>query len=229
MNNIEYTKMASLYDIFYSKKNYTKEVKFIKKFAKKDARILDAGCGTGNHAKLLSEAGFDVIGFDQSVEMIKIAKAKVHENFFVANLLDFKHVEKFDVIISFFAVFNHLKSYSEFKIALLNLKTCLKKGGSIIIDLHNPQKNGQKTEHTNNATRTMKWRRCNLLGKEFSKITFILHDKKVITHHVFKIFKIDKLTRIAKELGFQNICFYENYDITSKATKNSKNIQMVLS
>ena len=35
MKNIEYTKMAYLYDKFYVNKNYSKEVDFIKNFIKK--------------------------------------------------------------------------------------------------------------------------------------------------------------------------------------------------
>ena len=124
----EYTIMADLYDKFYAKKDYKKEVEFICKFiSQKDSNILDAGCGTGNHAKILKDLGYNVYGFDLSADMVSIANTKIPEHFSVANLLKFTSEKKYDCIISFFAVFNHLKNYKEFKIALQNLKKCLKK------------------------------------------------------------------------------------------------------
>lgn len=230
MENIEYTKMAYLYDKFYVNKDYSKEVDFVRHFIKtKNYKILDAGCGTGNHVKILYDLGYNVVGFDKSIDMINIANEKVKGHFFIDDLLDIKSKNKYDLIISFFAVFNHLRNYKEFKMALLNLKSNLKGGGKIIIDLHNPQKNGEKVESIESATRIMKWRKCNLLKKEFSEITYIVDGKRFETNHTFKIFDIDKLRKIATKLGFIDIKFYENYNITKKASKTSKNIQMVVS
>lgn len=39
-------------------------------------RVLDVGCGTGNHALTLAEAGFNVVGIDFAPGMLKKAKAK---------------------------------------------------------------------------------------------------------------------------------------------------------
>lgn len=229
MDNIEYTQMANLYDKFYINKNYSKEVDFIKTFIKDgNAKILDAGCGTGNHAKILHDLGYDVMGFDKSQEMVDIANSKLKNHFFVCDLLNYGYREKYDLIISFFAVFNHLKNYKELKIVLQNLKSSLKDKGTIIIDLHNPQKSGEKKEIIENAERVMKWRKCNFFKKEFSKITYTVGGTTYKTKHTFKIFNVSKLYKVAKELGFKEINFYENYNNSTTATKKSKNIQMVL-
>lgn len=37
-------------------------------------RVLDLGCGTGEHARFLAEKGFDVIGIDRSAELIAEAR-----------------------------------------------------------------------------------------------------------------------------------------------------------
>ena len=39
-------------------------------------RILDAGCGTGEHAAQLAEAGADVVGVDASAEMVERGRAR---------------------------------------------------------------------------------------------------------------------------------------------------------
>ena len=228
MKNIEYTKMAIFYDKFYAKKDYKKEVEFIRNFIpKKDSCILDAGCGTGNHAKILNDLGYNIYGFDLSADMVKLANEKITEHFSVGNLLEFESERKYDCIISFFAVFNHLKNYKEFSIALKNLKNCLNNSGRIILDLHNPQKSGRKEDSITEARRIMQWKKCIFTGREISKITYYVGNKQYTTQHVFKIFQISKIKTIAKQLGFSNVTFYENYDVQSTATKKSKNIQVV--
>ena len=152
--NIEYTQMAKYYDLFYARKNYDKEVEFIRHFAKEGkCSILDAGCGTGNHAKILKDCGFQVFGFDLSEEMIKIASEKLGNTFENGNILNYHSDKRYDIVISFFAVFNHLKTYKEFEIALKNLKGLLNESGVLIIDLHNPSKNGQKIDKFENIVR----------------------------------------------------------------------------
>lgn len=228
MKNIEYSLMAPYYDQLYSKKDYKKEVDFILKFINSNnAKILDAGCGTGNHSKFLYDLGFDICGFDTNKEMVSIANTKVNNKFFIGNVLTYKTDERFDIIISFFAVFNHLKNYKEFAIALKNLKDSLNTNGKIIVDLHNPQKSGQKVDSINNINRIMKWNYYPIFKTETSRITYKIENKVYKTKHKFKIFNIDKIKKMSNRLGFKKVEFYENYNNKNVATKTSKNIQIV--
>ena len=228
MEDIEYGKMSRLYDVFYNKKDYKKEAVFISHFLKDNSHILDAGCGTGSHCKELTALGYTTDGFDLSPDMIAITKEKVNGNFTVASLLDFSSKIHYDAIISFFAVFNHLENYKDFERALSNLKDCLKPDGIIILDLHNPQKNGSKVETVDSITREMKWKICPLTMKEYTDITYTIDNEEYKTSHKFKIFKPSKISKIANRLGFAAIEFYSNYDTNTIATKRSKNIQVVL-
>lgn len=222
--------MAKFYDIFYQKKDYTKEVDFIEKVINlPKSIILDAGCGTGEHLKILHSKGYKVFGFDLNSQMIEVANKKIKNHFEVGNLLAYKTETRYDVAISFFAVFNHLKNYNQFLKAVFSLKECLKPNGKIIIDLHNPQKSGEKREVINELERHMKWRVCNLLKKEFTKITYKVDGQVFETKHKFKIFEIEKLKKLLKNVGYKSCEFYENYNIEKLATTKSKNIQIVLS
>src|SRR5438046_1453174 len=40
------------------------------------ARILDAGCGTGNYARALARRGYRVVGVDRSARLLADARAK---------------------------------------------------------------------------------------------------------------------------------------------------------
>ena len=226
---IEYGQMAKYYDLFYKNKNYSSEICFIENFINtNDCKILDAGCGTGNHALLLYKKGYDVVGFDLNKEMVDIANEKLAHRFSVNNILNFKSNDKYDLIISFFAVFNHLKSYRQFRIALNNLKSHLNKNGTIIIDLHNPQSNGVKKEKFGEISRTMKWKVNKLFKKEYTHLVYDINGQQIVSSHTFKIFTIKKIKNLLNGLSFKNFEFYENYNIQKHASSKSKNIQVVI-
>ncbi len=52
-----------------------KAIRFLKNEGLK--KILDLGCGTGRHTKLMKDEGFDVYGCDMSLEGVRITREKV--------------------------------------------------------------------------------------------------------------------------------------------------------
>lgn len=72
---------SSLYDLLYADKDYEGECALIEtafnRFSERRVeRVLDLGCGTGNHAWRLASRGYQVIGVDLSEPMLKIARQK---------------------------------------------------------------------------------------------------------------------------------------------------------
>lgn len=225
---MEYKEFAKYYDKFYQNKNYKKEVEFIKNFIKKEDKIIDIGCGTGIHASLLEQDGFDVDGLDISNEMLELAKTRLNGNLYNQDILDININTKYDVIISMFAVLNHLIDLQELEKALINLKKILDDGGKIIIDLHNPQGSGEKTDSYNNFTRTMKWKYDKNTKIEKSEIVFKINNNTFGDSHVFRIFTIDEVVKICKNIGLNVVSIYENYDIKKIGNNLSKNLQFLI-
>lgn len=94
-------------------------------------KILDLGCGTGDLAKQLADAGAEVVGIDSSPDMIEQAKRKYPEVSFMtgdATALDFH--DEFDAVFSN-AVFHWIKEPSK---ALDSVYESLKKGGRFVAD-----------------------------------------------------------------------------------------------
>jgi trans-aconitate methyltransferase len=68
---------------------------------KRNERILDLGCGSGQLTFKINESAKEVIGIDKSPEMIQDAKSKYKNiEFKVADASNFMFNEKFDVIFS---------------------------------------------------------------------------------------------------------------------------------
>lgn len=223
---MEYKEFAKYYDKFYSKKDYQKEVMFLKNFIDRNDNIIDIGCGTGLHASLLKDYNID--GLDLNKEMLEIAKIRINGNLYEQNILDINIDKKYDVIISMFAVINHLKNISELEKCLINLKKILKSDGKIIIDLHNPQDSGKKVDCFDNMKRTMIWNYDKDSKIEKSKIIFEIDNKIYNDEHIFRIFSIEEIKRICKKINLKVINIYENYDILKEGTEKSKNLQFLI-
>lgn len=223
---MEYQQMAKYYDLFYKKKSYDKESKFLEELINTRKTILDIGCGTGLHMHYLEEKNYQVEGIDLNQGMLDVAKARVKGTLYQENLLDFKPHKKYDAIISMFAVFNHLANEQELEEALLHWYEYLNTNGVLIIDLHNGRKSGEKETTVNNYKRIMKWTFDSTTFKEKTEITYMIDDKIYQDTHEFQIYKLSQLESILKKHNFK-YQLYENYSFT-KASDNSKNIEIVI-
>lgn len=72
----------------YSTKRYDRIYKAIIEWVGKDSSVLEIGCGTGELAKRLVDAGASYRGIDFSKEAIKVAESKVGERVELGNLYD---------------------------------------------------------------------------------------------------------------------------------------------
>ncbi|MCT4613130.1 MAG: class I SAM-dependent methyltransferase [Clostridia bacterium] len=226
---MEYTKMAQYYDELYDYKEYDKEVAFLNSILKGKSNVLDVGCGTGNHIKELERFGYKCDGIDKSKEMVEITKSKISGQVYLGDMLNFKIRKKYDAIISMFAVINHLNSINELEMVLLNMKNHLRENGIIILDLYNPSKSGNKTDQKGNIKRIMNWE-IDLNNKtEKTNIKYIINEEDVVeTNHCFKIFDIDEISIVAKNIGLDIISIYSNYK-TEEENLNEKRIQLLIS
>lgn len=148
INRDSYNKNANEWFNKYSLNNYTHS--HIEKPAMlstlgniKGKDIVCIGCGSGEEANLLSQRGANVIGFDISEELIKIAKEKYpHIEFYVGDAEDFKIERKFDIAFASF-VAHYLPNYKRF---LSNTTELLKEHGEFVFSLIHPIKRSMVKE-----------------------------------------------------------------------------------
>lgn len=102
---------SKYYDLLYKDKDYSAEVDYIygliKKFAPNTKNVLELGCGTGKHAKLLKDRyQINTLGVDMSEKMLKQAK-DLGIDCKLGDVRNFRYDKKFDAILSLF----HVVSY----------------------------------------------------------------------------------------------------------------------
>jgi SAM-dependent methyltransferase len=96
------------------------------------SRVLDVGCGTGVPvADMLAKAGLDVVGFDISPKMTKLAQARVKGLFTVSDMLNYEIEGRFAGV---FMIFAHLQlSYADFHSAAYKYANALQPGGILAL------------------------------------------------------------------------------------------------
>ena len=121
-----------------------------------------------------------------------------------------------------------LSDKKDLEISLKNLTTLLLPKGKIIIDLHNPQSSGEKTDTYNNIKRTMKWQYNQVTKIEETEIIFEIDSKIYKDSHRFRIFTIAEIEEVCNRVGLNLEMVFANYDINQNGNSQSKNLQFLI-
>lgn len=131
---------AEWYDLIRGNRNYESEVGFFEYVFKEHGNVksvLDIGCGTGMHAKYLSERGYSVTGIDRDTDMIRIAmKNAPKAEFIKADMRFFSAKRKFDAILCVSCTINYNTKMEDVYRTLKNANSMLTEGGLIIIEIY---------------------------------------------------------------------------------------------
>jgi SAM-dependent methyltransferase len=135
---------ASYYDLMNQDKNYTREAEYICRIIRNldpvSAELLDLGCGTGQHDRLLSAKGFKVTGIDMAAQMIEIARRSQQSaecpstSFMLGDIRKIRLGETFDAVISIFHVMSYQTGNRDLYDVFSTANDHLKPGGLFIFD-----------------------------------------------------------------------------------------------
>jgi SAM-dependent methyltransferase len=136
---------AGAYDNLYRDKNYDGEVALLERVFRESApgqvrRVLDLGCGTGNHSLRLAKLGYAVTGVDRSAEMLAVAQQKARAeslsvDFQRSAVVEFQSPVQFDAVLMMFAVLGYHTSNSDVLGALRTSRRHLAPGGLLVFDV----------------------------------------------------------------------------------------------
>jgi SAM-dependent methyltransferase len=139
---------AELYDLLYRDKDYDSEVSLLERLFERYGllgdRLLDLGCGTGQHAIRLARRGYRVTGVDRSASMLAIARVKAeqqldevapHPLFVEGDVASVRLSEGFDGVLMMFAVLGYQVTAEAVLASLRTARAHLCEGGLFVCDL----------------------------------------------------------------------------------------------
>ncbi len=108
---------------------HSKGIKEFTRFLPKKAKVLDLGCGMGTDVSIFNKLGFEAVGIDGSVGMIKEARNRYpNEKFYISDIRRLElPVNSFDAVWSW-SVLTHLNTEDK-RIVLKKITEVLKTGG----------------------------------------------------------------------------------------------------
>jgi SAM-dependent methyltransferase len=104
------------------------------------ARVLDLACGYGRHALALAEAGYRVVGLDNSTRLIDRAKEIFQHpdvDYVVGDMRGPFPEPAYDAIVNFFTSFGYFDTDAENAAVFTAVAHALKPGGRFVMDFLN--------------------------------------------------------------------------------------------
>ena len=135
-----FTASAELYDTIYSSfKDYGAEadrIAALLRAAHPACRtVLDVGCGTGEHARLLTARGFHVDGLDRDPGLLRVAARKnPASRFHEADMCAFAIGGRYDAVLCLFGTIAYAKSIERVVQALTCARGHLAAGGLVVVE-----------------------------------------------------------------------------------------------
>jgi cyclopropane fatty-acyl-phospholipid synthase-like methyltransferase len=99
------------------------------------AKVLDLGCGTANTiARHISQKGYRVVGVDQSMKMLEIAKGVLPEAEFIhADMISVELKERFAAAVAWDSVFHVERKYHA--AIYRKLSSCMETGARLLLSV----------------------------------------------------------------------------------------------
>ena len=138
---------ADAYDVLYHDKDYVAECDLIERLFQTYAdgstnNVLDLGCGTGSHALLLAQRGYQVVGVDCSADMLAHARikgdARLNSDSVCFHQGDIRSINlhrHFDAALMMFAVLGYQLETADVLAALRTARQHLRPDGLLLFDV----------------------------------------------------------------------------------------------
>ena len=144
-----YTSFAQVYDLFMDNIPYKEWCEYVtgllQEYGIKDGLVLDLGCGTGSLTELLTEKGYDMIGVDNSEDMLQTAMEKREESgrdilYLMQDMREFELYGTVRAVVSICDCMNYILDYEDMVQVFRLVNNYLDPKGIFIFDLNSVYK-----------------------------------------------------------------------------------------
>jgi SAM-dependent methyltransferase len=140
-----YESFARVYDLFMDNIPYEEWCEYLcsllEQYGVKDGLVLELGCGTGSMTELLAGRGYDMIGVDNSMEMLEIAREKQDASgsdilYLLQDMREFELYGTVRAVVSVCDSMNYITDSEDLLEVFRLVNNYLDPGGVFIFDLN---------------------------------------------------------------------------------------------
>lgn len=140
-----YESFARVYDLFMDNIPYEEWCEYLhgllKQYGVEDGLVLELGCGTGSMTELLAERGYDMIGVDNSADMLDIAMEKRDESgrdilYLMQDMREFELYGTVRAVVSVCDSMNYITDEEDLLDVFRLVNNYLDPGGVFIFDMN---------------------------------------------------------------------------------------------
>lgn len=144
-----YGAFASVYDTFMDNIPYDQWTEYLigllREYGVFEGLLLDMGCGTGNITECLAARGYDMIGIDNSEEMLMVARDKMTESgadilYLLQDMRSFELYGTVAAAVSICDSMNYILEKEDLEEVFRLVNNYLDPGGIFIFDFNTPYK-----------------------------------------------------------------------------------------
>ena len=231
LNMEAYTSFARVYDTFMDNVPYKEWADYLGKILKEygidDGLVLDLGCGTGSMTEMLASSGYDMIGVDNSEEMLGEAMEKRAESgyeilYLEQDMREFELYGTVRAVVSVCDCMNYITEEDDLFTVFKLVNNYLDPDGIFIFDMNTPYKYremlGNTTIAENREEGSFIWE------NEFDEETGInVYDltlflpredglyEKCEEEHVQKAYSIEAIKAMIVKAGMELVAVYDAY------------------
>lgn len=223
-----YTSFAQVYDLFMDNVPYEQWGKYLanvlKEYGIEDGLLLDLGCGTGKLTRIMENYGYDMIGVDNSYEMLDIAREHSTDNILYL-LQDMRAFELYGTVRAIYSAcdsINYILEEDELREVFALANNYLDPGGLFVFDINTPYKYKELlAENTFAETReegSFIWE--NYFDEEeqineYDLTLYIKEEKESFLRfqevHYQKCYELSTIKTLLEEAGMEFVAAYDAY------------------
>ena len=243
-----YTSFAEVYDQFMDNVPYREWADFLQEILQKeginDGLVLDLGCGTGSMTEELAGRGYDMIGVDNSEDMLEIAMEKRQESghdilYLLQDMQGFELYGTVRAVVSVCDSVNYVTEKEELEQVFRLVNNYLDPGGNFVFDFNTEyiyrEVLGDRTIAENREDSSFIWDNYYYEEEHMNEYELTLFiqeaDQKELYHkyqetHFQRAYTLEEIRELLEKSGLRFVAAYEDY--TKKAPgKGSERICVV--
>ncbi len=226
-----YTSFAQVYDTFMDNIPYEEWGEYLtglmEEYGVKDGLVLELGCGTGSMTEILAAKGYDMIGADNSEEMLEIAMEKRDESghnilYLLQDMREFELYGTVSAVVSVCDSVNYITKEEELEEVFRLVNNYLDPKGIFIFDFNTKYKYqtvlGDRTIAEKRDECSFIWDNYYYEDEEINEyeLTLFIQGKgdlyrKFEEVHLQRAYTLEQMIRLVKKSGLEFVTAYDAF------------------